>query len=469
MDNQNDNAQLTTTTVSSSPITIATASSADNMPEFCFYAELNQQWAINTCHCRPHPNVTNSWYCCNITHISMITACRNTSSNWSNLHIYNMTMIEVDLSLSIFQTLHSLVITDGNISRLVKSFWRAAIKCLNFSNNNLSNITMRAPPFLKFLNISKNNLTQIPKLKQNQNITLDVRDNKRMLCKPLLETIFRFKFVAHSSYCLLDNNFHWFNSTDSIAINQLEMGRFHTECPIIPGKGNCICAPEHMIRTGDPSKPEVKIFCRVDCSKLRLTELPSKLPLNTFYFDITNNNANIGTIHNNPTYQSIAKLFADNNRIESMHHLEGTKFMDHFQEIHLRNNAISRLPEYLYQSLNSYVGRIIYLGGNKLICDCNSAKVLKIWLLQRSRDIPDYNYILCRNMPQRVMELQEIKVCQSPHDWTAYVYYLIACEVILLIALIAKVSYDYWVFKTAGSPWPASKMPKLPCDWLCES
>uniref|UniRef100_A0A1A9ZLN7 Protein halfway n=1 Tax=Glossina pallidipes TaxID=7398 RepID=A0A1A9ZLN7_GLOPL len=469
---------------------IATASSADNMPEFCFYAEpqlcfnfhnenasdsLPQQGAINMCHCRPHPNVTNSWYCCNITHISMITACRNTSSNWSNLHIHNMTMIEVDLSLSIFQTLHSLAITDGNISRLVKSFSRVSqIKCLNFSNNNLSNITMRAPPFLKFLNISKNNLTQIPKLKQNQNITLDVRDNKRMLCKPLLETIFRFKFVApNSSYCLLDNNFHWFNSTDSIAINQLEMARrFHTECPVIPGKGNCICAPEHMIRTGDPSKPEVKIFCRVDCSNLGLTELPSKLPLNTFYFDITNNNANIGKhFHNNPTYQSIAKLFADNNRIESMHDLEGTKFMDHFQEIHLRNNAISRLPEYLLTNvLNSYVGRIIYLGGNKLICDCNSAKVLKIWLLQRSRDIPDYNDILCRNMPQRVMELQEIKVCQSPHDWTAYVYYLIACEVILLIALIAKVSYDYWVFKTAGYlPWPASKMPKLPCDWLCES
>lgn len=78
--------------------------------------------------------------------------------------------------------------------------------------------------------------------------------------------------------------------------------------------------------------------------------------------------------------------------------------------------------------------------------------------------------IQCRNIPQRIMELQEIKVCQSPHDWTDYVYYLIATEVILLIALITKVSYDYWVFKTAGYlPWPASKMPKLPCDWLCES
>lgn len=47
--------------------------------------------------------------------------------------------------------------------------------------------------------------------------------------------------------------------------------------------------------------------------------------------------------HNNPTYQTIVKLYADNNRIESMHDLEGTKFMDNFQKLHLRNNTISRV------------------------------------------------------------------------------------------------------------------------------
>lgn len=74
-----------------------------------------------------------------------------------------------------------------------------------------------------------------------------------MLCKPLLETIFRgsLRFVApNSSYCLLDYNYNWFNSSDYVAISQLEMARrFHTECPIIPGKGNCTCTPEHMLST----------------------------------------------------------------------------------------------------------------------------------------------------------------------------------------------------------------------------
>lgn len=70
----------------------------------------------------------------------------------------------------------------------------------------------------------------------------------------------------------------------------------------------------------------------------------------------------------------------------------------------------------------------------------------------------------------KMVDLEEAKFCQSQHDSTDYIYYLIAAEVFMLVALIMKVSYDYWIFKTAGYlPWPANKMPKLPCDWLCES
>lgn len=132
----------------------------------------------------------------------------------------------------------------------------------------------------------------------------------------------------------------------------------------------------------------------------------------------------------------------------------------------------------------------MYLEGNKLLCDCNSVKVLRVkieavvfrivtiillfflqsWLLERQHNIVDYDKILCENVQQKILDLSEIKLCQSQHDWTDYIYYLISGEIILLVALVMKVSYDYWVFKTAGYlPWPASKMPKLPCDWLCES
>lgn len=70
----------------------------------------------------------------------------------------------------------------------------------------------------------------------------------------------------------------------------------------------------------------------------------------------------------------------------------------------------------------------------------------------------------------QVMELDQNKVCTYPRVWTDYINYIIASEVVLLLLLVSKVSYDYWVFRTAGYlPWPASKMPKMPCDWVFET
>lgn len=69
----------------------------------------------------------------------------------------------------------------------------------------------------------------------------------------------------------------------------------------------------------------------------------------------------------------------------------------------------------------------------------------------------------------QVIDLEQKSVCITEADWTHYMYYVIAAELSVLLLLIGKVSYDYWVFKTAGYlPWPASKMPKLPCDWVFE-
>lgn len=76
---------------------------------------------------------------------------------------------------------------------------------------------------------------------------------------------------------------------------------------------------------------------------------------------------------------------------------------------------------------------------------------------------------MCENVKERVVDLEPSKLCVYPGDWTEYLYFVITMEVVVLIVIILKVSYDYWVLKTEGYlPWPASRMPKLPCDWLCE-
>lgn len=70
----------------------------------------------------------------------------------------------------------------------------------------------------------------------------------------------------------------------------------------------------------------------------------------------------------------------------------------------------------------------------------------------------------------QVMDLDQNKVCTYPRVWTDYINYIIVSEVVLLLLLISKVSYDYWIFRTAGYlPWPASKMPKMPCDCVLET
>lgn len=75
--------------------------------------------------------------------------------------------------------------------------------------------------------------------------------NKRMLCDSLLDSILRssFKFVdPDATYCLLNQTYNWFNSTDYVPIRQLERWkRLHSECPKIPGYGNCTCDAEQMV------------------------------------------------------------------------------------------------------------------------------------------------------------------------------------------------------------------------------
>lgn len=50
-----------------------------------------------------------------------------------------------------------------------------------------------------------------------------------------------------STYCLMNQTFYWFNSTDRIPLRQLErMKQMHSDCPFIPGYGNCTCELEQM-------------------------------------------------------------------------------------------------------------------------------------------------------------------------------------------------------------------------------
>ncbi|XP_026473562.1 protein halfway isoform X2 [Ctenocephalides felis] len=441
--------------------------------------------------CRRMDNIPEAVVCCNVTRFTLLESLSLAGLNGSNkiraLHVRNATMESLDLSEPRYKQLTSISITDGNITKLAGEFTKmTSVTCLNVSNNNINSIEPRALSNLYdlvMLDLSHNNLTRMPNFrKPEKNFTIDIMGNDGMLCKSVTETMnntgpggaINFNHV-NETFCASSLKYQWFNSTEMITLrNVLFAHQLESECKNILNQSKnyvpCTCQPSRMdMVQGRPATLSVG----VDCSYRKLTSLPEHLPPNTYKLNITGNNiTSLSALNDDPIYQYIRELIAKDNQIESISELEGTKFMDNFVLLDLSNNALKTIHAYILS--NSFDRnndrRKVFLGGNRLHCDCNTAKVLKVWLLGKRNFIPDYNAIECGNSPSKVIDLAESKMCQSLRDWTDYIYYIIAVEVMLLVCLILKVTYDYWIFKTAGYlPWPANKMPKLPCDWLCET
>lgn len=114
-----------------------------------------------------------------------------------------------------------------------------------------------------------------------------------MLCKSVLETLERsVHFVdLDSTYCLTNQTYNWFNSTDSLSLRVLvRIKQLQTECPKVSGYGDCMCRPEQMHWKVQNGETAFHFTAKVDCSNLGLIELPDKLPMDTIELNVSNNN-----------------------------------------------------------------------------------------------------------------------------------------------------------------------------------
>lgn len=173
--------------ITSTPAPEKTAIEPQQSNSTCFYAdpELCQEFSESEpCReCMPHPVYSNSLVCCNVTDLEKAIACVENLNNdnktaWTNIHVRNATLDELDVSLKLWKLLDSLAITDGHVNKIVKEFPKfSQPKCLNLSNNRLHGMPMRAMKDLtrlQVLDLSHNNLSSIPNL-NNLNLALDVR------------------------------------------------------------------------------------------------------------------------------------------------------------------------------------------------------------------------------------------------------------------------------------------------------
>ncbi|CAH2048906.1 unnamed protein product, partial [Iphiclides podalirius] len=408
------------------------------------------------------------------------------TQNTTNLHVLNANIEELDVSQAVFRRLASMAFTDGNIGKIVGQFPKySPIACLNISNNNLTSAKLQPSiqrPFaylfnLTMLDASANNLTEFPLslVQSNRKISVDLSGNNYLPCKHFQKAMETnnsslVTFVNYNqTFCALDLRFNWFKDVQIVQIDHLRVQKeLNASCRNIkPASINCTCVPERLELLGD----EVTNLVAVDCSLRNLTQLPADLPPNTVKLNVSYNNiTSLGAVSDDPSYEHLRQLIVDHNDIDNIVELEGTKFIDNFMYFSIGHNKLRTIHTYVLSNKFDTMG--IYttfsIGGNYIHCDCNTEKVLKPWLLENFRNIPDYRALQCEG-GGAVAELAEGDVCHSPRDWTDYIYYIIGLEVLVLVLLVAKVLYDYWVFKSAGYlPWPANKMPRLPCDWLCE-
>lgn len=79
------------------------------------------------------------------------------------------------------------------------------------------------------------------------------------------------------------------------------------------------------------------------------------------------------------------------------------------------------------------------------------------------RFFQDCEKIYCANEDSRIIDLKEKNMCSKDGRFlddsliARFIDYVIVLEVLLLVGLIAKVSYDWYVFKHSGFlPIPAS-------------
>lgn len=94
------------------------------------------------------------------------------------LHVRNASLDILNVTQPTWKRLRYMTITDGHINRISGEFSKLTlISCLNLSSNSISRFDERSLVNLynlSHLDLSHNNLSEVPRFKKEGNVTLDI-------------------------------------------------------------------------------------------------------------------------------------------------------------------------------------------------------------------------------------------------------------------------------------------------------
>ncbi|XP_075220070.1 leucine-rich repeat domain-containing protein hfw isoform X2 [Lycorma delicatula] len=416
---------------------VITSWGADVDSPQCVFFSVEQCPNITTTNvCRCHVVGVQSVICCHIRsdfELNEGLACAAVGQpNVTALHLRNVTLDKFDANSDRWRHLVSLSVTDSHVPRLVNVFGsRFELTCLNLSNNGLNEVDPRILtllPKLSRLDLSHNNLTSLPELPEVSvhisHFFIDISDNPLLSCRSLSDMLSKYHdsksensvhfLNQKSTFCVHPSSFHWFDSIERVSFEKItEKAKVDKVCPRGDGY-NCSCDP---YRLEGSAGGVYTITIAVDCSSRNLTALPKSLPPFTVHLNVSYNSiTQLDEISIDESYADIRYLYAEYNQIKTLTVLEGSRFMDKFTHLGLKHNNIKTLPVYILSHAvdrmsqygdNSIIS--ITLGKNRLHCDCTTSQVVKYWLISNQKVVTDFDEVMCENLDEKVIELDQNK------------------------------------------------------------
>ncbi|XP_014280979.1 protein singed wings 2 isoform X4 [Halyomorpha halys] len=178
--------------------------------------------------------------------------------------------------------------------------------------------------------------------------------------------------------------------------------------------------------------------------------------------------SDISPLLTNPKYLDVSDIYLDENQISNIDKLEGADWLTKFRVFSLRSNKLTAFPTFALENgfrKNGQIGKI-YFGNNPWICDCTFTPSFKDFIIKYTDLIEDIDDIRCAfsedddNSLKVISELKLSSVCGVPSSFLSPLDCLNVLLICLIIFVILKLLYDYWLYKSSGKlPWIITKIP----------